>query len=233
MSKVKQLHELQEIDLDIEHKNETLTQIKSRLGKDDDLISARLALDTARKRLAELEHQQRTAEWGVDDIGKKIAHEEKKLYDGSVKNPRELMSLQQEVEHLKEQHKQQEEQLLNLMLEVDAAQQDAARQSSELEEMDKAWHENQNQLSKEQAEIETELAALEQKREALVEQVDTAGLRTYEEIRKARQGLAVAKVVQGRCQGCRISLPMSDQQRARIGHELARCSNCGRILYMD
>ena len=79
MSKVKQLHELQEIDLDIEHKNETLTQIKSRLGKDDDLISARLALDTARKRLAELEHQQRTAEWGVDDIGKKIAHEEKKL----------------------------------------------------------------------------------------------------------------------------------------------------------
>ena len=233
MSKVKQLYELQEIDLDIEHKNETLTQIKSRLGKDDELISARAALDTARRHLSELEHQQRTAEWGVDDIGKKIAHEEKKLYDGSVKNPRELMSLQQEVEHLKEQRKQQEEQLLNLMLEVDTAQQEVTRQSSELEEMEKAWHENQNQLSNEQTKIEAELAALKQKREALTEQIDTASLKTYVEIREARQGLAVAKVVQARCQGCRISLPMSDQQRARMGHELARCSNCGRILYMD
>ena len=53
------------------------------------------------------------------------------------------------------------------------------------------------------------------------------------EIVLARPGRAVSKVVQGRCQGCRISISMSDQQRARMGNELARCSNCGRILYLS
>ncbi len=233
MSQVKKLHELQEIDLDIEQRQERMAGVKGQLGKDDELISARVELDKARKHLAELEHRQRTMEWDIDDLGGKITHEEKKLYEGSVKNPRELMSLQQETELLKEQRKQLEEQLLNQMLEVDTTQQNVAQQGTALEEMERDWKENQEKLTQEQTNLEAELATLKQKREALIQQIDSASLKVYEELRQARQGLAVAKVVQGRCQGCRISLPMSDQQRARTGHKLARCSNCGRILYMD
>ena len=73
MTKANQLYELQEVDLSIERKTETLTQLRSQLGKDDDLVSVRAALDTARKHLADLEQQQHTAEWGVDDLGKKIS----------------------------------------------------------------------------------------------------------------------------------------------------------------
>ena len=233
MSKAKQLYELQEIDLDIERKTETLTRLRSQLGKDDDLVSARTALDTARKHLADLEHQQRTAEWGVDELGKRIALEEKKLYEGSLKNPRELMNLQHEIELLKEKHREQEEQLLAIMMDVDTNQQDVSLKHSELEEMERDWRADQERLSREQADLEADLAMLEQKRESLRKQTDSASLKVYEELRQAKQGLAVAKVVQGRCQGCRISLPMSDQQRARSGHELVTCSNCGRILYMD
>jgi len=233
MSKAKQLYELQEIDLGIERRTETLTQLRSQLGKDDDLVSVRTALDTARKHLADLEHQQHTAEWGVDDLGKKIAVEEKKLYDGSLKNPRELMNLQHEIDLFKERHREQEEQLLAIMMEVDAKQQAVALKRSELEVMERDWEANQERLSREQTDLEADLTMLEQKREALGGQTDSASLEIYEELRQAKQGLAVAKVVQGRCQGCRISLPMSDQQRARTGHRLVTCSNCGRILYMD
>lgn len=233
MTKAKQLYELQEIDLGIERNTETLTQLRSQLGKDDDLVSARTALDTARKHLADLEHQQRTAEWGVDDLEKKIALEEKKLYEGSLKNPRELMNLQHEIELLKERRGEQEEQLLAIMMEVDTNQQDVALKSSELEVMERDWQANQERLSREQTDLEADLAMLEQKRELLRGQTDSATLGVYEELRQAKQGLAVAKVVQGRCQGCRISLPMSDRQRARTGHKLVTCSNCGRILYMD
>jgi len=233
MSKAKQLYELQEIDLGIERRTETLTQLRSQLGKDDDLVSVRTALDTARKHLADLEHQQHTAEWGVDDLGKKIAVEEKKLYDGSLKNPRELMNLQHEIDLFKERHREQEEQLLAIMMEVDAKQQAVALKRSELEVMERDWEANQERLSREQTDLEADLTMLEQKRESLGGQTDSASLEIYEELRQAKQGLAVAKVVQGRCQGCRISLPMSDQQRARTGHRLVTCSNCGRILYMD
>ena len=233
MSKAKQLHELQEIDLDIERKTKTLAQIRSHLGKDDDLVAARAALDTALKHQIDLEHQQRTAEWGVDELGTKVAAEEKKLYDGSVKNPRELMSLQHEIELIKGHHGEREEQLLAEMLKVDTAQQDITSKQSELKAMERDWQEEQKRLSMEQTELESNLATLAQKQESLRSLMDSASLKAYDELCYVKQGLAVAKLVQGRCQGCRISLPMSDQQKARMGHKLATCSNCGRILYMD
>jgi predicted nucleic acid-binding Zn-ribbon protein len=233
MSKAKQLYELQEIDLDIIQKTETLEQIKSQIGKDDDLLSARDELDTARKQLVELEHQQRAAEWTVDEAEKKIASEEKKLYEGSVKNPRELMSLQHEVELLKEKHKEREEQLLTVMMQVETAQQEVADKQNQLEAIEKDWEADQKRLAQEKEAIEADLDTLHQKRSAIASQIDTTSLSTYDELRNVKQGIAVAKLVQGRCQGCRISLPVSDQQKARIGQKLATCSNCGRILHMD
>jgi len=233
MNKAKQLFELQEIDLGIEQKTENLTQVMSALGRDDDVVAAREALEGVNKKLGELLHRQRTEEWNINDIEAKIANEEKKLYEGSVKNPRELMSLQQEVDIIKGQRGSHEELLLGIMMETDVVQQDASLKKSELDTIEREWHENQERLSKQKLELESDLVALKQQREALVKLIDPISLKSYEGMCKVRQRVVVARVVQGSCQGCRISLPMSDQRRARMGHELVTCSNCGRILYLD
>ena len=233
MNKAKQLYELQEVDLDIAHKTESLAQVKNTLGKDDDLVAARSALDTAKKHLADLEHQQKTSEWELSELGSKISVVEKKLYGGSVKNPRELTPFQQDMEILKAQRAEREDKLLALMMDVDSLQQDVGLKKGDFEKIEREWRENQQKLSNQQAELETELAQLKQKRDMLASQIDSASLDLYEEMRRAKQGQAVAKVVQGRCQGCRISLSVSDQQKARMGQELAQCSNCGRILYLS
>ena len=233
MNKAKQLYELQEVDLDIAHKTESLAQVKNTLGKDDDLVAARSALDTAKKHLSDLEHQQKTSEWELSELGSKISVVEKKLYGGSVKNPRELTPFQQDMEILKAQRAEREDKLLALMMDVDSLQQDVGLKKGDFEKIEREWRENQQKLSNQQAELETELAQLKQKRDMLASQIDSASLDLYEEMRRAKQGQAVAKVVQGRCQGCRISLSVSDQQKARMGQELAQCSNCGRILYLS
>lgn len=233
MNKAKQLYELQEVDLDVEHKTQALTQVKSQLGKDDDLVAARAALDLGKKHLADLEHQQKTSEWELTELGSKISVVEKKLYGGSVKNPRELTPFQQDMEILKGQRAEREDKLLALMMDVDSLQQDIGLKKSDFEKIGREWRENQQKLSNQLAELETEVAQLKQKRDMLASQIDSASLDLYEEMRRARQGQAVAKVVQGRCQGCRISLSVSDQQKARMGQELAQCSNCGRILYLS
>ncbi len=233
MSKAKLLSELQEIDLEIKQKTSTLAQTKEQIGKNDDLVSVRADLDAARKRLLDLEHQLRAAEYGVEELEKKIAAEEKKLYEGSIKNPRELMDIQQEIESIRGRCGEREEQLLAIMMEVDAAKQDAARKGADFETMERQWQKDQKQLAREQTELEADLVILAPKREAFAGQVDSDSLGTYEELRRVKQGLAVAKLVQGRCDGCRISLPVSAQQKARAGHKLATCSNCGRILYID
>jgi len=233
MSKAKQLFVLQEIDLDIQQKTEALAQVKDTIGKDDDIVSARAALAAARKQLMGLEHDQRAAEWGVDELEQKIAAEEKKLYEGSVKNPRELMNLQHEIDLIKVQRRDREDKLLQVMEEVDTAQRDVNHRAEEMEVMTRDWEEAQKWLSRKQTELEADLDTLTQKRESTVISIDSDGIKTYEELRRVKQGIAVAKLVQGRCLGCRISLPVSDQQKARMGQKLATCSNCGRILYMD
>jgi predicted nucleic acid-binding Zn-ribbon protein len=119
------------------------------------------------------------------------------------------------------------------MMDVDSLQQDVVLKKSDAEKVEREWQENQQKLANQQAELETELVELKQTRDTLASQIDSASLNLYEEMRRAKQGHAVAKVVQGRCQGCRISLSVSDQQKARMGQELARCSNCGRILYLS
>jgi predicted nucleic acid-binding Zn-ribbon protein len=232
MSKAKQLHDLQEVDLGIEQKAQALEQVKVQLGKDDDLVAARASLDAAKKRLGELEHKQKAGEWDISDLTAKIATIEKKLYGGTVTNPRELMGFEQDLNLLKTQKGEREDKLLSIMLDVEAAQQDVKQKSAELSVIEQRWKENQQKLLQEKEELEALLAELEGKRKLIAEQIDSATLKLYEEIRLARQGRAVSRVVQGRCQGCRISLSMSDQQRARMGNELARCSNCGRILYL-
>lgn len=233
MNKAKQLYELQEIDLDIESKSAALSEIRRQIGNDDVVRAARNNLELVRKNLVDQEHKQRSVEWAVDDMGVKVAKEEKKLYDGSVKNPRELMSLQQEVGTRRAQLKDKEDELLGVMMEVDAAQDVVKKTQSEFESLEKDWKKNQKLLIKEQSELESEVARLQENREAALKQLDQASIKIYEGLRVARQGVAVAKVVQGRCQGCRISLPMSDNQRARAGNDLVTCSNCGRILYME
>lgn len=233
MSRVKQLYELQEIDLAIERGREALREVESQLGEDGALVEARLGLEQERKHLAELIKRQREVEWEVEELGAKVVLLEGKLYGGSVRNPKELISLNEEFEHLKRQRGDEEDRVLDIMSDVEVVQDKVAVRSREVERMESEWQEKQAQLLRGQAELSGELAELGERRQLLALQIDQASLDLYEALRITRQGEAVAKVEQGMCQGCRINLPMTKLQRTRMGQELVQCSNCGRILYVS
>lgn len=233
MSRVKQLYELQEIDLAIERGREALREVESQLGEDGALVEARLGLEQERKHLAELLKWQREVEWEVEELGAKVVLLEGKLYGGSVRNPKELISLNEEFEHLKRQRGDEEDRVLDIMSDVEVVQDKVAVRSREVERMESEWQEKQAQLLRGQAELSGELAELGERRQLLALQIDQASLDLYEALRITRQGEAVAKVEQGMCQGCRINLPMTKLQRTRMGQELVQCSNCGRILYVS
>lgn len=78
--------------------------------------------------------------------------------------------------------------------------------------------------------MEGYLSDLGQERQAVASEVTPQTLELYEGV-KSKKGQAVAKVEQGRCQGCRLNLPINEWQRARVG-DVVQCSSCGRILYL-
>lgn len=230
MTVAKQLYQLQEIDLEFESTEQALRQATSKLGESVKVVKARQKLASEQKRLEELEHQQRSLEWEIDDLGTKVTEIEQKLYSGSIGNPKELASFQQEVEGFKLRQGQLEDKTLDIMDKVEQATSSADTISSELGNLEDKWQSEQQQLSAEVEQLKAALASLEQKRQQFLPEIDPEVVELYHQIKK-QKGTAVAKVEQGICRGCRISLSASELQRARSG-SLTQCSSCGRILFL-
>lgn len=229
MSIARQLYQLQEVDLEVETNEQALQGLISQLGESQVVVQTRAKLSSIEQQLEELKKQQHKVEWEVDDVGAKVKSVEDELYSGRIRNPKELTNLQAEAEALKARRTQSEDRALELMEQVEKATAEAAATRKELAMLEKEWRRQQKQLSADIEKLRKVLADLMQKRQLLAEQVHPEALDFYQRLRKQR-GKAVAKVEQGICRGCQISLSITDLQRARSG-TLVQCSSCGRILF--
>ncbi len=230
MNLSRQLYQLQEFDVEIESDDRALKHVTGQLGESQAVLEAQTQLQSEQQHLEELKHQQHSAEWEIDDIATMIATAEEKLFSGRVKNPKELASLQQDVDMLKTRRGKLEEKALGIIDQVEQSEAGVARISGELKTLTADWRRRQKQLADEKAKLQTALADLKQKWQLLSAEIEPETVEFYQQLRKGK-GTAVARVEQGICRGCRISLPTTDLQRAR-GNNLVYCSSCGRILFL-
>jgi len=230
MSVVKQLYQLQEVELEIESNEQALAQIASQLGESQAVVRARTKLKLEQQHLEELRRQQHAAEWEIEDLVSKLTTAEGKLYSGRIKNPKELTNLQHEVDGLRVRRDQLENKALAIMDRVELSTTRVDTLSNELKTLEAEWHSQQQQLSTNMEQLKTTLSDLKHKRQLLSVKIDPQAIELYQELKKQRRQ-AVAKVEQGICRGCRISLPTTELQRAR-GDSLVQCSSCGRILFL-
>lgn len=225
------LYDLQDADLDIESRQQRIDEIDNSLDETEALLEARTQLAEVEAHQADTSRRQRALEWETDDLSHKLRPLEKKLYDGSIRNPKELAALQTDVEHLQRQKGAREDSILLLMEEGEVITAEIGRLRQLVVMRNDEWLARRDDLLRERARLEDELVELETVRDGLRRQVDEPTLALYDGLRVSKQGRGVARVEQGRCQGCRIGLSSAEMQRGRLGRELVRCSSCGRILY--
>jgi predicted nucleic acid-binding Zn-ribbon protein len=230
MNLASKLYQLQELDLEIESDEQALKKVTSQLGESRTVLDAQAKLQSEQKRLEELKHKQHTAEWEIDDITGSITAAEEKLFSGKVKNPKELSSLQQDVDMLKTRRGKMEEKALGLIEQVEQSEATVAGITAELKDLTADWQRQQKKLTGEKEKLKAALADLKAKRQQLSDGIEPEAVEVYRQLRKSK-GTAVARVEQGICRGCRLSLPTTDLQRVR-GNNLVQCSSCGRILFL-
>jgi len=230
MGVAKQLYQLQEVDLEIESNERALSQIASQLGESQAVVRTQNQLELEQQRLEELRRKQHSAEWEIEDLVTKLTAAEETLFSGRIKNPKELTNLQHEVDALKARRDQLEDRTLEIMDQVERSETSVARISNQLETLKAEWHRQQQQLSGELEKLKAILSDLGHKRQLLSDEIDPQAIEFYQELRKEK-GTAVARVEQGICRGCRISLPTTELQQVRSGN-LVQCSSCGRILFL-
>ena len=232
MNLARRLYELQLIDLEIQGFQQTLDQLNLQIGANDDVVKAKADLDAFKKHLAEVSQKCRDMEWETEDLQKKIAKLSGKLYGGKVANPKELVSMEQELGNFNTDLKRKEDDLLELMNEEEDTKKNLAIQSEKLAKLEQDWQQQQKTLIQKRDEVEKQLQETGKKREEAAGAIGSQTLNLYERLR-AKRGQAVARAEQGTCQGCRITLSMNEWQRVKSGTVVVQCSSCGKILYLE
>src|SRR5579875_2457769 len=98
-----QLFRLQLLDLDMDRLRAELQVVHSALQGNPELRELRKEYNSAQQQLQVALQQQKEAEWGLEDINRRLAAQEQRLYNGTTLAAKELQSLQQEVQRLRAQ----------------------------------------------------------------------------------------------------------------------------------
>ncbi len=80
--------------------------------------------------------------------------------------------------------------------------------------------------------LENERKEVEAERVLLASRIPEAILPLYQRLMKSKSGVALAPIDEGKCGGCHMRLIASTVVAVHSGKEIARCEDCGRILYV-
>ncbi len=230
MRVIEQLAELAEVDRELVTAADEPGQIDARAGGDPEALRleahrAELEAEAARRTAA-----RRTEELELEALGERRRHQERALYDGSVRHPGDLQRRQHEIQGLRQLGATHEERVLAAMEAEEAAQAELAAAAEAARATLARVGERRRADAGRRPQLERERAAAAIRRDRLVAQIPPAALRTYARTAQHRSP-AVARIIHGTCSGCRLPVPARVLDQARRD-ELAVCETCERLLLL-
>jgi predicted nucleic acid-binding Zn-ribbon protein len=216
----------------LRHRRATLperAELETRRAAHAELEQKRL--EVTEQRDVELREEKRLDD-EVRSLEARAKAEDTRMYSGTVSSPRELQAMQADIDQLRRQAAEREDEELEVMvrreaLDTEVAEVEAAQAAllAEMAGLEAA-------IEQQEREIDTELASEEAARAALVPNIPEGTRRLYEQVRMNNRGVGAARLVGMNCQACHLALPATEVDRIRHlpADEMARCEHCGAIL---
>jgi uncharacterized protein len=194
------------------------------------LVEAKKSLDALRARQDKARRDLRTKEKDLEVVATKRAKSESRLYE--VKTNKEYSAVLLEIEEIKQEKAEIEEQILALM-------ELGERVAVDIREAEQLHARREEQARRDIAEVRTRLAQVEGELETArgaralrAAELPPALLSDYDRIRRARGGVAVATVgTAAVCSACRVTIRPQAIQELRTAQVLMLCDSCGRFLF--
>jgi predicted nucleic acid-binding Zn-ribbon protein len=191
---------------------------------------AKKTLDAVKARSDATRKDLRTREKDLEVTSGKRTKAEGRLYE--VKTNKEYSAVLLEIEEIKQEKAQAEEEILGLM-------ELQERLGGELREAEGRLKAREEEVRRDEAVIRTKLEAVEAElavvraeRDSRARELPRPLLADYEKILRARGGVAVAAVsTSAVCGGCRMTIRPQALQELRAGERLMTCESCGRYLH--
>ena len=235
MGRFEDLLAVQEIDSSVDRLRHRLSALpeaaeQARVQAQLDAVLARVADADARRDV--VRHDQKRIEDEVALVEERVAHVDDQLYRSGITSPKEAADLQADEDSLKRRQRDLEDLVIEQMelaepidAELDALATERAAVESRLTAATTA-------LQGVAGEVTTALDEALASRGAAVALVPEDLLATYEQRRKQLGGVAVAKLVGNRCDGCHLAIPSAELEglRRAPADDVVLCPECTRML---
>jgi predicted nucleic acid-binding Zn-ribbon protein len=181
------------------------------------------------KRLADLKKQYRFDEDEVQSLEAQIIKSKEKL--SAVKTNKEYQSMLKEIDELKTKASQLEDQMLVNLDQIETSEKDLVELKADLDDVSAEVEDKQNDIRKKAESQQAQLSSLGKNRDEIWESIEPKFQTVYRNVKRQGHGIAMAEVMDGVCQTCRMNIP------PQLFHELLRmdairmCPHCQRIMY--
>ncbi len=229
MSATFHLYRLQQVDSQIDKVQRRLDEIQRILEDSTELKRAKAYLADCEKAHQATEKALRQAESEVKQQHVKIEQTEATLYGGTVKNPKEIQDLQNKSESLKRYLNNLQDVQLEAMLAHEEENEILQAAQNALDKIKAKLTQQNSELGGEQSTLNQEKERLLKEREVAFPAVPAEMLTKYAQLRKQKNGIAIASIFDGSCSACGGVLTQAQQQQARA--VLIYCPSCKRIIY--
>ena len=164
---------------------------------------------------------------GVEDKRKQV---EKKLYGGSVTNPKELQAMSDEAEMLLRRRDRLQETQATLQGVHDVARRQEAEIKRELKAAISSFNAKATAAQEQTTLLKAQAEAILVQRNVAARAIASDWLKRYDAIRAKGHGIGIVLLEDGNaCGGCKMGLPRDMVLRVHAGEGTA-CENCGRLL---
>lgn len=229
---LEQLLRLQRLDTAIRSLGHDLQQIpKKSVLIDEKVRAVKEPLDTILAEKRDLEKGRGEFEAALKSLEEK--ERQLKLKMPEIRSNDEYGALLREMDATKRERDKTEDRSLKAMERLESI-------DAEVQPLQKAYEEGEagvaaerEALKAEQDAISKQLLGLKKEREELQKKMSAGWFKKYTHIAAQRNGLAVAAVKGGTCQGCFIGVRPKLVQDLHYAEEVVSCEGCQRILYLD
>lgn len=224
------LASLQEIDrrnrerqLELAELERQSTELQTTLAqKRQQVEGTRTESGTANSRRRELEAQLQDAE---------SKNKERRMRLGRIRNDKELIVAQREIEVAKEANSRLEEEILTLLEQTEAVDGGLREAESELAALEERLTKHDESARGRIEQLRGEIDGDRAERDSIAARLSVPLRKRYEQIFERRGGVAVVEVRRGICLGCNMHLPPQLYIEIQKAREVHLCPSCNRILF--
>jgi len=204
-------------------------EIRDTTGR---LAQVRGLLVAAETEESDIGREQVKGEADVDQVRARAERDQKRLDAGQVGSPRELESLQHEIETLGRRQAELEDTVLEIMERRESTQARVAELTRERDGLESVLDAAEQRRDVAVGELDGEAATARSERASLAAALPSELVALYEKVRAQHDGVGAAALRRGRCEGCRIELSTTDlaAMKAKPDDAVVRCEQCRRIL---